>query len=143
MIRSLTLADAEYIAHSLASELMNFDEPIPPFATRYEGRLESCLRAPFQTFDGKPLYLRLVRKAAILFYGVIKDHPFMNGNKRMAVTLTLVFLFFNNKWLETSPYELYKMATAVAKSKPENRDKVIDLLVKYFNAGLVDRPPSK
>jgi hypothetical protein len=47
----------------------------------------------------------------------------------MAVTLTLIFLFFNNKWLETSQYELYEMANAVAKSKPENRDKVLDLLV--------------
>lgn len=140
MIRPLTLSDAEYIAHDLATELMNYDEPIPPFATRYQGRLESYLLAPFQTFDGKPLHRGLTKKAAVLFYGVIKDHPFMNGNKRMAVTLTLVFLFFNKKWLETSPYELYQMAQAVAESKPENRDKVLDLLVKYFNVSLVDRP---
>jgi death on curing protein len=119
---------------------MSYDEPIPPFATRYQGRLESCLLAPFQTFDQKPLYLRLVRKAAVLFYGVIKDHPFMNGNKRMAVTLTLIFFYFNDKWVETSPDDLYKMACAVATSNPQNRDMVIDLLVRYFNVSLVDFP---
>lgn len=124
-------------------ELMDYDEPIPPFATRYQGRLESCLLLPFQTFDGRPLYRTLVRKAAVLFYGVIKDHPFINGNKRMAVTLTLVFFFQNNKWLDTSPRELYEMARAVATSKPENRDKVVNLLVKYFNISLVDRPTTE
>ena len=143
MIRRLMLADAEFIAHDLTRELMNYDEPIPPFATRYPGKLESCLINPFQTFDGKPLYRGLIRKAAVLFYGVIKDHPFVNGNKRMAVTLTLIFLFFNNKWLETSPYELYEMANAVAKSKPESRDKVLDLLVRYFNISLVNLPVSE
>ncbi|HEY5235657.1 MAG TPA: type II toxin-antitoxin system death-on-curing family toxin, partial [Rhabdochlamydiaceae bacterium] len=111
--------------------------PIPPFATRYSGRLEACLLLPFQTFGQKPLYHRLVRKAAVLFYGVIKDHPFVNGDKRMAVTLTLVFLYFNGKWLETPPDELYRMACAVAESKSQNRDKVINLLVAYFNLSLV------
>lgn len=57
----------------------------------------------------------------------------------LAVTLTLVFFFLNDKWLETPPEELYKMARAVAESKPENREKVLDLLVKYFNGALVDR----
>lgn len=138
MIKPLSLADAEYVAHDLTRELMNFDEPMPPFATRYKGKLESCLLAPFQTFDQKQLYPRLTRKAAVLFYGVIKDHPFINGNKRMAITLTLVFLFLNGRWIETSPDELYKMACAVAESKPRNRSKVLDLLVSYFNVSLVD-----
>lgn len=138
-MRKLTLEDAEYIAHSLASELMSFDEPMPPFATRYSGRLESCLMTPFQTFDGKILYLRLTRKAAVLFYGVIKSHPFVNGNKRMAVTLTLIFLYFNGKWIDASPYELYEVACNVAASDPRERDSQIDQMVRYLNKHLVNR----
>ena len=56
----------------------------------------------------------------------------------MAVTLTLVFVFLNGKWIETSPEELYEMARSVAQSKPQNRDKVLDLLVRYFNLSLVE-----
>lgn len=93
MARPLTLPEAEYVAQ-LTSQLMDFNEPLPPFQTRYPGKLESCLMLPFQTFDGKALYKHLTRKAAVLFYSVIKNHPFANGNKRMAVMLTQVFLIF-------------------------------------------------
>ena len=57
----------------------------------------------------------------------------------MAATLTLVFVFLNDKWIETKPEELYEMARSVAESKPQNRDKVLDLLVKYFNLSIIDR----
>ena len=137
MFRALSLPDAQYIAHDLASELMAYDEPIPPFSTRYSGRLEACLMLPFQTFAGQQLYPRLIRKAAVLFYGVIKKHHFVNGNKRMAVALTLVFLYINGKWVQTSPDDLYQMARWVAQSQAQNRDKVIDILVTYFNKSLI------
>ena len=75
----LTLAEVEYIAHRLAKEMMDFDEPIPSFSTRYPNRLESCLAAPFQTFDGKDVYKTPLQKAAILFYVMVKNHPFQNG----------------------------------------------------------------
>jgi prophage maintenance system killer protein len=86
-IRKISLQEAEYVAHRLAVELMPFNEPIPPFSTRFPGKLESCLEQPFQTFDNKSLYYFFIQKAAILFYLVVKNHPFNNGNKRMAVTL--------------------------------------------------------
>lgn len=133
----LSVEDAEYVAQMTAEQMSHY-EPLPPFETRFPGKLEACLMAPFQTFDGKPLYTRLTRKAAVLFYGVIKNHPFANGNKRMAVTLTLVFLFINGKWINTKPLMLYDIARAVAKSDPKNREKVIDILVHDFNSKLID-----
>jgi death-on-curing protein len=48
---------------------------------------------------GKRLYPTLVATAAILFYLMIKNHPFQNGNKRIAITTLLTFLYNNNKWL--------------------------------------------
>ncbi len=127
-MQQISLVQAEYIAHTLAERLMNYDEPMPPFATRYTGKLEACLAQPFQYVGGKPAYFRLTRKTAVLFYGVIKDHPFVNGNKRMAVTLALTFLFLNNKWLEISPDKLYKIACDVASSKPQERDSIVNAL---------------
>jgi death on curing protein len=129
-MKKLSLAAAEYIAHQLANELFAaFDEPMPEFGTRYPGRLESCLEQPFQTYNGKDLYGKdICSKASVLFYLVIKNHPFENGNKRMAVTLTLVFLFINGYWIKAEPEELYDVALDVARSKPNQKDAIMDAL---------------
>jgi len=54
----------------------------------------------FSKIDKKLLYHGLIGKAAILFYLLIKNHPFKNGNKRIAITTVLVFLSINKKWLK-------------------------------------------
>jgi death-on-curing family protein len=139
-IQQLTLVQAEFIAHALATELMNSDgEPIPPFDTRYPGKLESCLAQPFQTFDGKFLYKTFVERAAILFYLVTKNHCFENGNKRMAVTLTALFCFINGRWLNVPPETLYKIACDVADSNPKDMEIMHGTLVKFFRKYLVKR----
>lgn len=140
-VRKLTLAEAEYIAHALALELMNYiNEPIPPFNARSPGILESCLAEPFQTFDGHSLHPSFSEKAAVLFYLVIKNHPFQNGNKRMAITLTNIFCYVNKYWLNIGPRDLYYIACDVAKSEPKNREHVIKELDKGFKKYLT--PPS-
>jgi death-on-curing protein len=59
---------------------------------RDEAALESALRAPFQTFGGEDLYPGKLRKAAALCFGLIQNHPFVDGNKRIGVHLCDVFL---------------------------------------------------
>ena len=90
-----TLKEVEHAAFTLAREALSFNGPIPGFSTRYPHILESCLATPFQLFGGKPLYPGLIPKAATLFYLMIKNHPFQNGNKRIAVTTLLIFLLKN------------------------------------------------
>jgi death-on-curing family protein len=117
-VRALTILEAEYIAHQLALELMDYsEEPIPPFKTRYPHKLESCLAQPFQEYAGEELYPGLYRKAGMLFYLVIKNHPFKNGNKRMAVVLTLTFMYINGCSLHISTNELYRLAVSVAEAE--------------------------
>jgi death-on-curing protein len=133
MARPLTLAEVEFIAHAAASELMNYiDEPIPPFSTRSPNILESCLAEPFQTFDGKELHAEFTKKAALQFYLLIKNHPFQNGNKRMAVVITSVFCFINKRWLDIPPKTLYEIACHVAESKPADKDGVLYALEQTF-----------
>jgi len=84
-MKIVTVKDVEYIAFKLAREMLSFDEPIPDFSTRFPNVLESCLAVPFQSFSGKSLYPTLISKAAMLFYLLIKNHPFQNGNKRIAI----------------------------------------------------------
>ncbi len=124
-MQELTVNDVEFVAFLLARKHLAFDEPIPDFSSRYPNILESCLAVPFQRFYGEPAYPTLVAKAAILLYLMIKDHPFQNGNKRIAITTLIVFLLGNNKWLAMDLDLLYRFTVWVAQSKPEDKDFVL------------------
>ncbi len=58
---------------------------------RDEGLLDSALNAPFQNFDGEDLYRTIQAKAARLGFTLIKNHPFVDGNKRIGILAILVF----------------------------------------------------
>ena len=83
-------------------------------------------------FGGKQLYKGLVGKAAMLFYLMIKNHPFKNGNKRIAVTTLVVFLYRNNKWLTVDDAQLYRFAKWVAESDPTVKDDVVSAVGKFI-----------
>lgn len=81
---------------------------------RDEGLLESALEAPFQGFGDIDAYPSLQQKAARLGYGLIKNHPFFDGNKRTGTHIMLVFLAINGVELTYSQKELSDMIVAVA-----------------------------
>jgi death on curing protein len=137
MIKKLSIEAIKYAAHSLAVKTMSWDEPIPEFETRYPNVLESCIATPFQKFEKRALYQGLIGKAAVLFYLLIKNHPFQNGNKRIAVTALLVFLFLNGHWLRSTEVELYNAARWVADSPPEAMKEVVNFLEKFIAKRIV------
>lgn len=138
IIRKLSLKEVEYVAFEMAKEIMTWNEPFPEFGTRYPNILESCIETPFQTYSQKPLYKKLTGKGAILFYLMIKNHPFQNGNKRIAVTTLLFFLVQNHKWLSTSNEDIYQFACKVAESKPEERSDIMVLINSFIERNLED-----
>ena len=73
---------------------------------RDEGLLDSALAAPFQSFEGHIPYPSLQQKAARLGYGLVKDHPFVDGNKRIAAHAMLVFLALNGIEIDYTQEEL-------------------------------------
>ncbi len=73
---------------------------------RDEGLLESALSAPFQSFGGADVYPSLQQKAARLCYGLVKNHPFVDGNKRIAAHAMLLFLALNGIRLTYTQDEL-------------------------------------
>ena len=97
----VSVNEVEYIAFSLAQKKLSYNEPIPDFRTRYPNILESCLSSPLQTFGKKELYPTILKKVSVLFYLMIKNHPFQNGNKRIAMTTLFLALHNNGKWIET------------------------------------------
>lgn len=136
--KPLTIAEVEYVAFRLAERLMMGDEPIPAFGSRFPNILESCLATPYTRFSRRDLYRGLVGKASILFYLLIKNHPFQNGNKRIAVMSLLYFLLKNRKWFTMSNRELYRFAKRVAESRPANREKVVAMVQEFLRAYMVE-----
>lgn len=134
----LSIQEVREIAFEFARKTMSWDEPIPDFETRFPNILESCLTMPFQTFDKKHLYKGLAEKAAALFYLMIKNHPFSNGNKRIAITTLLVFLFLNDKWISVSNQELYNFAVWVASSPPQVSEQTVKALKQFIEKNLVN-----
>ena len=136
-MKIITTADVEHIAFNLARELLAFDEPIPDYSTRFPNALESCLVTPFQKFSQKQLYPSLVKKASILLYLMIKNHPFQNGNKRIALTTLFVFLHRNGKWLEVDTQELYNFTVWVAQSPAVLKNEVVMGIEKFIKSHLI------
>ena len=135
----MTVRDIEYIAFQLARETPTFDEPIPDFSSRFPNALESCLATPFQSFAKKSFYPTLISRAAILFYLLIKNHPFQNGNKRIAMTTLFVFLYRNGKWLRVDTQELYNFTVWVAQSLRTVKNETVKATEKFLKSHLENR----
>jgi death-on-curing family protein len=136
-MRVVTVKEVEFIAFTLAKETLAFHEPIPDFSTRYPNILESCLAVPFQSFAKKSLYPSLALKASVLFYLMIKNHPFANGNKRIAMTTLFVFLSLNRKWLKVDVQELYNFTVWVAASPAPLMDETVKAIEKFLKTCMV------
>jgi len=132
LTKQITIEIVEHMSFVMAKKLLEFNEPIPDFSTCSKSVLESCLATPFQTFGGRFLYRGLLEKASILFYLMIKNHPFENGNKRIAITTLLVFLFLNNMWLKVNIDEFYKFTIWIASSLPLVKDATIAAIEKFL-----------
>ena len=89
---------------------------------RDEGLLESALAAPFQSFAGVEVYPSVQQKAARLGYGLVKNHPFVDGNKRIGVHTMLVFLALNGIELDHTQEELVEIILRVASDRADCKD---------------------
>ncbi len=135
----IEINDFEAICFSFCRQIFTFKEPIPDFATRIPGILESCLVTPRQQAFRKDLYHSFEDKLAILFYLMIKNHPFVNGNKRMAVATLLVTLYGNGKWIKANADEIYKLAVEVSSSKTNEKDKYVLKIKTFLKERIVER----
>lgn len=78
------------------------------------GLLESALRQPYQSFGGADLYPGPICKACRLAFGIIKNHPFVDGNKRTGIALLKVALFDCGIGFEPAHAALLSIITGVA-----------------------------
>lgn len=73
---------------------------------RDEGMLHSAISNPFQSFGNEELYPSIQAKAAQLCFGIVKNHPMLDGNKRLGTHMMLVFLALNGYELSYTQQEL-------------------------------------
>jgi death-on-curing protein len=117
-LKHLTRTDIGAIAQRLAERLFPESDPAATFALlggeeRGGALLESALGLPRQ-----PYYPDICDKAAALMRSLMKNHPFMDGNKRTAVAATLVFLLVNKRVLTVTQDELVEFGVRLARSDP-------------------------
>lgn len=90
-------------------------------------QFEGILRTIYQSFGGEEMYPTVAEKAANLLYFIIKDHPFFDGNKRIAALLFIVFLTMNEYGLtkegeaKISDRALVALTLMIAESDPKEK----------------------
>lgn len=84
---------------------------------RDRGALESALARPAMTFGGEDLYPDVPSKAAALMHSLALNHPFVDGNKRVAAHAAIVFAELNRHRFLATPEDLVAMTLLVAEGK--------------------------
>ena len=84
--------------------------------------LQSALRSPFATFDGADLYPTIEEKAACLGFSLIRDHAFIDGNKRIGAFAMLIFLDINGVKLTANNDDLTRIILDCAAGKADRYD---------------------
>ncbi len=117
---------------SLKQELSSRGKATTLFGQERDHSLKSILNNIEQTFGGKPLYGSIAEKAAHLLYFIIKDHPFVDGNKRIGSFLFLIYLRLQNLPVKLGENGLVALALLVAESDPSYKDLMIRLIVNLL-----------
>lgn len=116
----------------LKNELIRKGEATELFATeRGHDAMEGIIGNVMQTFSGADLYLSIESKAAHLLYFIVKDHPFIDGNKRTGA-YSFVWFLSRAGVLDTrriTPEALTALTLLIAESDPKDKDKLIRLVM--------------
>jgi death-on-curing protein len=97
--------------------------------------LESALAQPRMTFSGQDLYPTIVEKAAALGFSVIKNHPFVDGNKRTRHAAMEVFLFLNSYEIDAPVDEQEHVILQLAAGKLDR-----NAFTEWLRVHAVERP---
>jgi len=119
--------------HDLKETLMKKGEASPLFGQQPEEQLQAIFGTIHQTFAETLLYPSCEERAAHLLYFVIKDHPFIDGNKRIGSFLFLLYLQSQSSPLEKiDELTLVALALLIAESNAKDKDLMIKLIVNLI-----------
>lgn len=81
---------------------------------RDQGLLDAALNRPYQTFDGQELYPTAVEKAAAILESIVKNHPFIDGNKRTGYVLARLILMEKQLDINANQEQKYQFVISVS-----------------------------
>lgn len=125
----LSLEDFKTICEELQTFFKKHNDPIPVYSQSYFDKLDSVINTPKKTFDKRELYPSIYDKAACYFYFINKFHPFNNGNKRISIVSTGVFLMFNGIDMNASEDEIYGFAKKITISDKKQKHDFNDVVL--------------
>jgi death-on-curing family protein len=131
--------EIERIIKEIKKELTAKKEASDLFGQENDENSKGILGNIYQTFDGKELYASLEEKAAHLLYFIIKDHPFVDGNKRIGSFLFVYFLDKNNYLYRPSGEKkindnaLTALSLLIAVSNPKEKDILIQITTNLLS----------
>ena len=119
-------------------DLLKFNETSDIFALERDKGLNSIINNIYQSFDEKDVYPTIEEKAANFLYLIVKNHAFIDGNKRIAATLFIYFLhFYNILTIENKDVidnnTLAALTILIAESNPKEKNIMIDLIMNILS----------
>ena len=129
------------ISYEECIEIINklkFNNESNLFARERDEGLKSIIGAIYQSYDGIDLYKTVEEKAANFLYLIIKNHVFIDGNKRIGATLFIYFLrYYNLLYIEGKQVidnnTLVALTLLIAQSNPKEKEVLIDLVMNFLN----------
>ena len=117
---------------------LKFNEHSKLFALERDKGLETIIGDIYQTFDKKDVYQSIEEKASNFLYMIVKNHVFIDGNKRIAATLFIYFLNFYNILNKNGEHiidnnTLTALTLLIAESNPKEKSIIIDLIMNFLN----------
>ncbi len=134
----LTYDDQQEIVESIRENYGGKDGFSQLFGQEREDKIKGILGSISQTFEGKELYESIEEKAAHLLYFTIKDHPYMDGNKRIGSILFIYFLRVNghltkkNGEPKINDNAMVALALLIAVSNPVEKENIIKLIINLI-----------
>ena len=134
----LEYKDARRVVQEIKKELSTKKEAGDLFGQESGEKFKAILGNIYQTFGKKELYPSLEEKAAHLLYFIIKDHPFVDGNKRIASFLFIYFLdksdflYRKNGEKKINDNALTALALLIAVTDPKEKDKLIKIITNLL-----------
>jgi len=134
----LKYEECKKLVEEFKNKLIERKEASQLFGKEISNKFKTIIGSIYQTFDKKELYPTVEEKAANLLYLIIKDHPFIDGNKRIASFIFIYFLDKNNYLLKKSGERkitdttLTALSLLIAISKPEEKNIMINIVTNLL-----------
>ena len=134
----LDYEEAKKEISKLKQFLIQKEEASELFGLEKDNGFKAIIKNIYQSFDRIDLLPSIEEKAANLLYYIVKDHPFIDGNKRIGAFLFVLFLDKNNHLydntgnLKINPNGLVSLTLFVANSRPEEKELVVRLIMNFI-----------